>query len=171
MVCFSYCSSKTGLGPRGSGLGEEKEMSDNIKNFRDLKIWQQSMDMVVEIYSFSGAFPKNEFFGLVSQIRRAAVSIPANIAEGFNRFHRKDYARFLYIAMGSCAELETHIEISSRLDFISSQIKTDLLEKLNHISRMTRKLIKNISSSKDEPRVPNPESRVPRTESRALRRT
>jgi len=123
-------------------------MDKKIKNFRDLRIWQNSMDLISDIYSSTRTFPKDEIYGLVTQIRRAAVSIASNIAEGFSRYHKKEYIHFLYIALGSCSELATQIEISSRLDFISLEMKKDILDKIDHISRMITKLIKTIVSQK-----------------------
>lgn len=115
-----------------------------IVNFRDLEIWKLGKTIVLDIYKTTKEFPKEELFGIISQMRRAAVSIPSNIAEGFNRFHNKDYQRFLFIALGSCAELETQIEICHDLGYIAADKKLFLLEKLNHESRMTRNLIKKL---------------------------
>ncbi|MFC1496975.1 four helix bundle protein [Verrucomicrobiota bacterium] len=85
---------------------ERKETK--IRNFRDLDVWQKGMQIVIEIYRITKEFPKDELYGLISQMRRAAISVPSNIAEGFGRFHNKEYRQFLYVAQGSCAELETH---------------------------------------------------------------
>ena len=90
-------------------------MTEKIKNFQDLRIWQKGIEVVKEIYILTKKFPKEELYGLTSQMRRSAVSIPSNIAEGFRRYHNKEYKQFLYIAMGSCAELETQIIISYEL--------------------------------------------------------
>ncbi|OGW72090.1 MAG: four helix bundle protein [Nitrospirae bacterium RIFOXYC2_FULL_44_7] len=100
--------------------------------------------MVADIYKYTSKFPKEEIYGLVSQMRRAAVSIPSNIAEGFNRYHNKEYKQFLYIALGSCAELETQTEIAFDLGFFMLGDKTSLFEKLDHESRMLRNLIKKL---------------------------
>ena len=81
-------------------------MPDKIRNFRDLDIWKKGIEIVKDTYRIAGGFPKQEFYGLVSQMQKSAVSIPSNIAEGFNRFHNKEYKQFLYVALGSCAELE-----------------------------------------------------------------
>lgn len=91
-------------------------MEDNkIHSYKDLVVWKRSMELVIEIYDLTDKFPKEELFGLTSQIRRAAVSIPSNIAEGRLRGHRKEYKQFLLTAYGSGAELETQIEISKNL--------------------------------------------------------
>ena len=98
----------------------------------------------MEIYRVTQRFPKDEWYGLVSQMRRAAVSIPANIAEGFNRFHNREERQFLYIALGSCAELETHLEISCELGYCDRSTSDHLLEKLDHEAKMLRSLIKKL---------------------------
>lgn len=90
-----------------------------IQSYRDLLVWQKSMDLVVECYGITQAFPESERFGLSSQLQRAAVSVPANIAEGRGRGHLKEFLRHLGIAFGSLAELETHLEIARRLGFVS----------------------------------------------------
>lgn len=121
-------------------------MTDKIKDFRDLDIWKKGIEIIKDIYNIVEKFPKQEFYGLVSQIQRSAVSIPSNVAEGFNRFHNKEYKQFLYIALGSCAELETQVEVASELKYISNQKKKNILEKINHESRMLTNLIKKIDS-------------------------
>ena len=102
------------------------------------------MSIVIDIYRSTKSFPKDELFGLTSQMRRAAVSIPSNIAEGFNRYHTKEYIRYLYIALGSCAELETQEEIATGLEYMDKKSKLDLLESINHETRMLRSLIKTL---------------------------
>jgi len=120
-------------------------MVEKIRNFRDLDVWKKGMEIVKDVYLASSIFPKQELYGLSSQMKRSSVSIPSNIAEGFNRFHNKEYKQFLYIALGSCAELETIIEIASELKYINEHKKKSLLEKLDHESRMLSKLIKKIA--------------------------
>jgi len=120
-------------------------MTEKIKNFRDLDVWKKGIEIVKSVYETTDAFPKQEFYGLASQMQRSSVSIPSNVAEGFNRFHNKEYRRFLYMALGSCAELETQIEIASELKYINKQRKTFLLEDLDHESRMLRNLIKKLN--------------------------
>ena len=115
------------------------------KSFKDLIVWQKAYRLVLEIYKITKTFPKSETYGLVQQIRRAAISIPSNIAEGFNRFHNKEYRQFLYIALGSCAELETQIEIATELNYINEDNKKIILEKINHESRMITNLIKKLN--------------------------
>ncbi|PKN70075.1 MAG: four helix bundle protein [Deltaproteobacteria bacterium HGW-Deltaproteobacteria-12] len=117
-----------------------------MKSFRDLDVWRLAMEIVGDIYKFTKAFPKEEVYGLISQMRRAAVSIASNIAEGFNRYHNKEYKQFLYIALGSCAELETQIEVSLLLGYITQDLRDKTIEKLDHESRMLKNLIKRLSA-------------------------
>jgi four helix bundle protein len=88
-----------------------------IESFQDLLVWQKSMDLVTESYVLVHRLPQNKQYGLASQMRRAAVSIPANIAEGFGRWHSKEFVHFLLVANGSLKELETHLLIGKRLGF------------------------------------------------------
>jgi len=89
----------------------------SIKGYQDLEVWQKAMDLVVMCYQATRNFPKSEVYGLASQLQRAAVSIPANIAEGRERKHRKAFLQHLSIAYSSMAELETHIQIAQRLNY------------------------------------------------------
>jgi four helix bundle protein len=111
------------------------------RNFRDLQVWQKGMDIVRQTYRAAAVLPQRELYGLISQMQRAAVSIPANVAEGFNRYHNKEYRQYLYMALGSCAELETHVEIAADLKYIDDKKKGVLLEMLDHESRMLTSLI------------------------------
>ncbi|HLB73073.1 MAG TPA: four helix bundle protein [Sedimentisphaerales bacterium] len=118
--------------------------NDKIRNFRDLEVWKKGIEIAKDVYRMTGQFPREEVYGLTSQMRRASVSVPSNIAEGFNRLHNKEYSRFLYVALGSCAELETQVEISGELKYIDDKEKAILLEELDHESRMLRNLIKKL---------------------------
>ena len=120
-------------------------MVEKIKNFRDLDVWKKGIEVVKDVYGMTVRFPKQELYGLTSQMQRCSVSIPSNIAEGFNRFHNKEYRQFLYVSLGSCAELETLIEIAAELKYINEQGKSFLLEKLDHESRMLSSLIKKLN--------------------------
>ena len=122
------------------------EEKSKIKNFRELDVWKLAMEIIVDIYEYTKTFPKEEIYGLVSQMRRSAVSIASNIAEGFNRYHNKEYRQFLYIALGSCAELETQIEVSVPLGYIIQTERDKIIEKLDHESRMLRNLIKRLNT-------------------------
>ena len=119
-------------------------MEEGIKRFKDLRIWQKGIEVVTDIYTLTKNFPKEELYGLTSQIRRSAISIPSNIAEGFRRYHNKEYKQFLFIALGSCAELETQIAITKMLKYITEGKETELIEKLDHLCRMTTNLIKKL---------------------------
>ena len=121
-----------------------RNMNRKITNFRDLDVWQKGIEIVKDVYRAVEGFPRQEMFGLSSQMQRSAVSIPSNVAEGFNRFHNKEYKHFLYIALGSCAELETQIEIASELNYMSLETKSSLLENLDHETRMLRNLVKKL---------------------------
>lgn len=105
------------------------------------------MDLVTDIYTMTNTFPKSEQYGLVSQMRRASVSIPSNIAEGSRRKTKKDFCQFVVVAFGSGAELETQIEIAKRLNYIKekSYKNTDML--LNEIMRMLNKLIASLRTT------------------------
>lgn len=118
---------------------------EKIKNFRDLDVWKKGIETIKDVYKTTDSFPKREFYGLASQMQRCSISIPSNIAEGLNRFHNKEYRQFLYIALGSCAELETQIEIAVELKYVNEQRKAYLIEKLDHESRMLRNLIKKLN--------------------------
>ena len=115
---------------------------EKIRNFRDLNIWKLGMEIVEDVYRLTKEFPREELYGLSAQMRRCAVSIPSNTAEGFTRKHNKEYKQFLYISLGSCAELETQIEIAFRLKYLNEQAKEVLLEKTNHVTCMTMNLLK-----------------------------
>jgi four helix bundle protein len=107
-----------------------------IRSYRDLVVWQKSMDLVVDCYRATRSFPDGERFGLVSQLQRAAVSIPANIAEGRSRGHTKEFIRHVGIALGSLAELETHIEIAGRLGYLPSERGAALSARTSEVGRM-----------------------------------
>ena len=110
-----------------------------IKSYRDLKVWQLGMDLTVKLYQVTKAFPKEELYGLTSQIRRAASSIPANIAEGHAR-GTKEYLHFLLIATGSLTELETHLMISQRIGLLPEELLNELLATTENLGRMLNKL-------------------------------
>jgi len=115
-----------------------------IKSFKDLRIWQEGIKLVKDIYLLSKKFPKDEIYGLSSQMRRCAVSIPSNIAEGFRRYHNKEYKQFLYITLGSCAELETQVIISHELEYIKEEIKEEITKKIQYICKMVSRLIQKL---------------------------
>jgi four helix bundle protein len=104
-------------------------IAKGVNNFKDLKIWKKAIELVKKVYVVSSKLPKEEIYGLTSQMRRSAFSIPSNVAEGFRRQHNNEFKQFLYITLGSCAELET---------------QTIIAEDLDHICRMTSNLIKTL---------------------------
>jgi four helix bundle protein len=125
------------------GLGF-KEASEMLKNYKELKVWQKAYELCLIIYKTTKTFPKEERYGLTSQIRRAAVSIPSNIAEGYGRRTTGEYIQALYVAYGSQCEIETQILLAGDLGFI----KADDLEKLNKdvgdVERMLKGLIRSL---------------------------
>lgn len=115
-----------------------------MANFKELLVWQRSIDFVTEIYRTVEAFPKDEIYGLISQIRRAAVSISSNIAEGNSRRSKPDYLQFLKIARGSCAEVETQLIISKNLGFLNEDDYLKLNQQIIEISKMLNGLINSL---------------------------
>lgn len=111
-----------------------------MHQFKELKVWQKSMDLVVDIYTITTNFPTDEKFGLTSQLRRCAVSIPSNIAEGAGRDSDKEFLYFLSIALGSSFELETQLILSQRLNLLTKQNLEDLLSLNNYVQNMIVKL-------------------------------
>ncbi len=114
-------------------------MSKEIQNHKDLEVWKKSMDLVSNIYKITESFPSKELYGLTNQIRRAAVSIPSNIAEGAARNSKKEFIQFLYIALGSLSELETQIIIANRLEYLNNL--DTLLEDLKFVQKLINGLI------------------------------
>ncbi|MBP7217113.1 MAG: four helix bundle protein [Candidatus Omnitrophica bacterium] len=119
-------------------------MDEKIKTFRDLRVWQKGIELVKLIYKITDEFPKDEQYGLTAQLRRAAISIPSNISEGFRRKHDKEHKQFLSIALGSCSELETQIVIAKELHYIDEVKETGVLALLNYICAMIVNLSKKI---------------------------
>jgi len=113
---------------------------ETIKHFKELKVWQKGIEIVKDIYEITKLFPKEEMYGLTSQMRRSAISIPSNIAEGFKRYHTKEYKQFLYIALGSIAELETQIVIAKEVGLLEDLMMDAMNEKLDHTSKMLSSL-------------------------------
>ncbi len=118
----------------------------SIQSYRDLKVWQRAMDMTVRTYEITRRFPAEEQYGLVSQMRRAAASVPANIAEGQARRSPKEFLQMLGIARGSLAELETFVSLSERLGLIGSEIGGSVLEECAEINRMINGLMRALSN-------------------------
>jgi four helix bundle protein len=115
-----------------------------VQDYKDLFAWQEAMDLVVAVYRVTAAFPTDERFGLTSQLRRAAVSIPSNIAEGQGRGPTQDFVRFLHIARGSVQEVGTQIELAFRLGFLGDADRTALVASLTEIAKILSGLICSI---------------------------
>lgn len=130
-----------GKGPRVQGF---KGSSKMLKNFKDLKVWQKSYELSLKIYRLTKHFPSEEKYGLTSQIRRAAVSVTSNIAEGYGRKTKPEYIQFLYIAYGSNCELETQMLLSGDLGYIKSEDIKQLQEEISEVERMLMALIKSL---------------------------
>jgi len=138
---------------RVQGVEDSRVM---LKNYKELKVWQKSYQLCVEIYGVTKRFPKEERYGLTSQIRRAVVSVPSNIAEGYGRKTIPEYVRSLYIAYGSNCELETQILLSGDLDYIKDIEVEELLNKIWEVERMLKALIKSLGKKNLNPRPLEP---------------
>ena len=119
-------------------------------SFRDLKVWQEAMTLVEEVYAISRNFPAEERYGLVSQVRRAAVSIPSNIAEGWRRKRRKPYVYHLEIALGSQGEVEVQMELAHRLGFCAADDHDRVQQRIERIGRMLNRLIAAVKPSESD---------------------
>lgn len=119
-----------------------------MQSYKDLIVYQKAYKLSLEIYKATKNFPPEELYGLVSQMRRSAVSIPCNTAEGYRRGHRKEYIQFLHIALGSCSELETLLSLSKDLGFLDEQTFNNLYQSQDEISRLLIGLIKSLSRFK-----------------------
>jgi four helix bundle protein len=115
-----------------------------ILSYRDLNVWQNGLDLVEDVYKITANFPKEEKYGLTSQLRRCSVSIPSNIAEGFMRKSTKEYIQFLYISLGSLGELDIQMEIAVRLGFI--EIQKEFNEKSLLVRKQLYGLVKSLKS-------------------------
>ena len=116
-----------------------------MKTYRELIVWQKSMKMVTETYKVSRLFPSEENFGLISQIRRSAISIPSNISEGFGRKSMKDFSRFLKIAMGSLFEFQTQIEIAYNLKYIEKKVFDNCYKSSREVEALLQGLINSLA--------------------------
>ncbi|MER8708156.1 four helix bundle protein [Mesorhizobium sp. M0323] len=121
-------------------------MTDKIASYRDLIVWQQAMDLTVAIYQVTRTWPKDEIYGLTGQVRRAATSVPANIAERYGRESRASYQQFLRIAQGSLKELETHLLIAQRVGITSREAVESLMPHSESVGKLLRLLIRKLSA-------------------------
>ena len=122
-----------------------------LRSFKELKVWKKSYDLCLKEYRITAAFPKDERYGLTSQIKRSAVSIPSTIAEGYGRKTTVDYVRFLYIAYGSTCELETQILLAGDLGFIDTGNLGETLRSVKEVERMLKALIRALEQKHSDP--------------------
>ena len=120
-----------------------------VQSYRDLEVWQKAMDLVTTVYDITKTFPETERFGLTNQLRRAAVSIPSNIAEGQGRRTTKDFLSFLYIARGSLMEVQTQFEIANRLEFVGPEVTTEFEGQTAIVGRLLNGLIRSLNQRSD----------------------
>ena len=118
-----------------------------VRSYRDLIVWQKAMDLVEEVYGITKFFPREEQFSLTSQLRRSAISVPSNIAEGEGRFSKADFNHFLSISHGSLCEAETQTLLANRLDYIERAVADELLERSAEVGRLIRGLSKSLTTS------------------------
>ena len=122
-----------------------------LKNYKELKVWQASYKTCLYIYKITKQFPKEEMYGLTSQIRRSAVAIPSNIAEGYGRKTTLEYVRFLYIAYGSVCELETQTMICGDLGYVRKEKLDQLKKEIGDVERMLKAMIKSLENKHLDP--------------------
>ena len=115
-----------------------------LNSYKELKVWQKSIELVLEIYNLTKLFSKEETYGLTSQMRRSAVSIPSNIAEGYSRKHRQEYSQFIRVAFSSAAELETQMIIAGKLELVSEKDFNKVETLLDEVLRMLHGLNKSL---------------------------
>ncbi len=123
-----------------------------VTDYKQLKVWEKGIDIVDKVYTLTDKFPREELYGLTAQMRRAAVSVPSNVAEGFARGHAKEYRQFLRISLGSCAELDTQSIIANRRRYMTDQDLNVLAEDLDHEARMLSNLINRVGSNASDER-------------------
>ena len=120
--------------------------SSSIQSYRDLQVWQEGMNLAEACYRVTRGFPKEEMYGISSQIRRAAASLLANIAEGYGREYRTEYIHFLRIAQGSLKELETHLILVARVEITTAQTVRPILNQCESVGRLLRALIRSLQN-------------------------
>jgi len=144
---MQFCGAAVLGGVKGSRIQGFEGGSKMLKNYKELKVWQRAYQLCLEIYRATRAFPKEERYGLTSQIRRAAVSVPSNIAEGYGRKTTGEYIQALYIAYGSNCELETQMLLSGDLGFINGDDLEKLRMGVGDVERMLKGLIKSLGKN------------------------
>ena len=120
--------------------------SSNIQSFRDLLVWQKAIALVTQVYVVTRSFPSEERYGLTSQIRRAAVSVPSNIAEGQGRNSRKEFLQFLGIARGSLQEVETQVRLAMRFHYLTGERGSAIVDAIAEVSRILNGLVSSLTT-------------------------
>jgi four helix bundle protein len=128
-------------------VSEEWTVNSEVKNYRDLIIWQKGIALVKEIYLLTQRFPQTEIYGLANQIRRAAVSIPSNIAEGQSRQHTGEFRQFLHVALGSLAEVDTQLVIAKELSYLPPEDMTTAEQLTFELRKMIHTLIRKLPTT------------------------
>ena len=131
----------------GVGTNHQLPITASVKSHKDLDVWRAAIDMARDIYELTKAYPKEEQYGIVSQMRRSAVSIASNIAEGAARQGNKEFIQFLYVALGSASELDTQIEVSRKIGLGDSKALLELQKDLESISKMLQGLIRSVKNA------------------------
>jgi four helix bundle protein len=151
------------------GSGSEERGSRGavaISSYRDLRVWQAGMDLVEDVYRMTAAFPQAEVYGLASQMQRAAISVPSNIAEGHTRSYTREYLHHVAIAHASVAELETQIEIAVRLGYVGGAEAASLIASADALSRQLNALRAALAERLARSPIPDPRSSIPDPRSR-----
>ncbi|HKH11267.1 MAG TPA: four helix bundle protein [Rubrobacter sp.] len=127
-----------------------------MREFRGLKVWERGHRLTLRVYEVTGGFPREEMYGLTSQMRRSCAAIPANIAEGCGRGSNADLARFLQIALGSAGELENHLMLARDVSFLQAADYEYLTGEVTELKRTLTSFVKTLKAFADKPRSPNP---------------
>jgi len=126
------------------------EKAGRIRDYRDLIVWQEAMDIAEQVYLLTRAFPRDEAFGMTSQMRRCAASIPANIAEGFGRAQRRTFIQFLRVAQGSLKELETHAQLSGRVGLLTATDVAGLMGKCETLGKRLVQYVRSLDRKREQ---------------------
>jgi four helix bundle protein len=129
--------------------GNHASMNARTRSFQDLTLWKRSMELTLAVYRLSSKFPREELFGLTGQLRRAAVSIPSNIAEGYGRLNRREFRRFLLIARGSQCELQTQLKIAIALEYGDRESLVQALDLSNEVGKMLFSMLGKLKEKLD----------------------
>jgi four helix bundle protein len=138
---------KAGDQQRGGERGNGRSSTVWTQGYQDLVAWQKAMELVTTVYRVTRSWPQEEQYGLTSQVRRAAVAIPSNLAEGHGRSGRREFAHHVSIAYGSLCELETQLLIAQRLDYSDAEATESLMNRIADVRRLTNGLLRSLQSS------------------------